>query len=75
MAGNLKQAEFLADTLAHKITKLLTERNNLRTELARKSSGSLERDKAFVQAYKHAVIDRAYSDMKASRLEHLLLIR
>ena len=75
MANNLKQAEFLADTLAHKIIKLLTERNNLRAELARKSSGSLERDKAFVQAYKHAVIDKAYSELKASRLEHLLLIR
>ena len=75
MAGNLKQAEFLADTLAHKVIKLLTERNNLRTDLARRSSGSLERDKAFVQAYKHAVTDRAYSEIKASRLEHLLLIR
>ena len=75
MAGNLKQAEFLADTLAHKILNLVTERNNLRTDLARKSSGSLERDKAFVQAHKHSVIDRAYADIKAYRLEHLLLIR
>ena len=75
MAGNLKQAEFLADTLALRITKLLSERNNLRSELTRKSSGSLERDKAFVQVYKHAVIDKAYSAMTASRLEHLLLIR
>ena len=75
MANNLKQAEFLADTLAHKIIRLLTERNNLRSELARKSSGSLERDKAFVLAYQHAVIDKAYSQITASRLEHLLLIR
>ena len=75
MAGKLKQAEFLADTLSHKIVQLLTERNNLRTELARTSSGSLERDKAFVQAYKHEVIDRAYSGMKAYRLEYLLQIR
>ena len=75
MAGNLKQAEFLADTLAHRITQLLTERNNLRTELARKSSGSLDRDKAFIQSYKHAVIDRAYAELKACRLEYLLLVR
>ena len=75
MAGNLKQAEFLADTLAHKVIKLLTERNNLRTDLARRSSCSLGAGKAFVQAYKYAVTDRAYSEIKASRLEHLLLIR
>ena len=75
MAGNLKQAEFLADTLAHKILNLVTERNNLRSELARRSSGSLERDKAFVQTYKHAVIDRAYSGMTAYKLEHLLQVR
>ena len=75
MANNLKQAEFLADTLAHKIDNLLTERNNLRSELARKSNGSLDCDKAFVQACKHAAIDRTYAEMKASKLEHLLLIR
>lgn len=75
MASNLKSAEFLADTLAHKISIVLTERNNLRSELARRFSGSLERDKAFIQSYKHAVSDKAYSELKASRLEHLLLIR
>ena len=75
MAGNLKQAEFLADTLAHRISQILTERNNLRIDLARKSSGSLERDKAFIMAYKHSVCDKAYSELKAYRLEHLLLIR
>ena len=75
MAANLKGAEYLADTISHKLDQLLSERIFLRKELARKSDGSLEQEKAFVQSYRNAIIDNCCAAERASRLEHMLRVR
>ena len=75
MANGLKAAEYLADTLAHKVSQLIGERNMLRKELAAHTDGILEQDKAFIGMFRNGVIDGALSGMKACRLEHLLLVR
>ena len=66
MAANLNDAEYFADTIMNRVS---------RRELARKSDGTLEHDKAFVRAYQNNVADNSASSEKIARLEHMLLIR
>ena len=73
--ANILEADILADNLAKKFDSLIAERNALRSELARKSFGSLEHDKAFVSAYQNGIIDNSYAALKTSKLEHLLSLR
>ena len=73
--ANLKEAEYLADTISHRLSQLITERNNLRKELAGKSAGSLEQDKEFIRMYKAGVVESYAAMMKSARLERLLLVR
>ena len=75
MAANLTDAEYFADTILSRVNQLINERNILRRELARKSDGTLEHDKAFVRAYQNNIIDNALAEDKIARLEHMLLIR
>ncbi len=75
MAVNLNDAEYFADTILSRVQQLINERNILRRELARKSDGTLEHDKAFVHAYQNNIIDNAMSDEKIARLEHMLSVR
>ena len=75
MAANLNDAEYFADTIMNRVSQLINERNILRCELARKSDGTLEHDKAFVRAYQNNVADNSASSEKIARLEHMLLIR
>ena len=74
MAANLN-VEYFADTIMNRVEQLINERNTLRRELARKSDGTLERDKAFVRAYQDSVTDNSAASEKIARLEHLLMIR
>ncbi len=74
MAANLN-VEYFADTIMNRVEQLINERNTLRRELARKSDGTLERDKAFVRAYQDSVADNSAASEKIARLEHLLMIR
>lgn len=74
MAINLNDAEYFADTILSRVQQLINERNILRRELARKSDGTLEHDKAFVNAYQNNIINNALADEKIARLEHMLLI-
>ena len=71
----LKDAEYLADTIAHKVEQLMKERNMLRKELASRTDGVLEQDKAYVGSCRNAVIDGAMSGERVRRLERLLLVR
>ena len=75
MAINLNDPEYFADTILSRVQQLINERNILKRELARKSDGTLEHDKAFVNAYQNNIINNALADEKISRLEHMLLIR
>ena len=72
--ANILDADKLVDILADKVDILLAEREALRSELARKSSGSIEHDKAFVMAYQNSIADCYSAAVYASRLEHLLLL-
>ena len=72
--ANILDADKLADALSEKFNLLLAEREALRSELARKSSGSIEHDKAFVMAYQNSIADCYSAAVYASRLEHLLLL-
>ncbi len=75
MAVNLNDAEYFANTIMSRVEQLLNERDILRRELARKTDGTLEHDRAFVRAYQNSVIDNASASEKIARLEHLLSIR
>ena len=72
---NLKESEYLADTISHRISQLITERNNLRRDLAGKSAGSVEQDKEFIRMYQTGITDNYAAIIKTARLEHLLLLR
>ena len=73
--ANLKEAEYLADTIARRISRLMAERNNLRKELAGQSAGSIERDKEYIRMYREGISENNAAMMKALRLEHMLLVR
>ena len=75
MAVSLKEAEYSTDIILHRVEQLVSERNNLRKELSRKSAGNLEQDKAFVMSYQNSVIDNFYASQKITKLENLLMIR
>ncbi len=75
MAANFNDTQLLAEAVEKRIEQLLIERDNLRRELARKSSGSIEQDKAFIQAYQNGIIDNELSAVKTAKLEHMLMIR
>ncbi|MBQ3347167.1 MAG: hypothetical protein IJG51_01815 [Synergistaceae bacterium] len=74
MAVNLNDAEYFADTIMSRVEQLINERDILRRELARKSDGTLEHDRAFVRAYQNNVVDNAAASEKIARLEHMLMI-
>ena len=73
-ADTLDKAENSAENLFSKIEQLLEERNILRGELARKSDSNLDRDKAFVRAYKENIFSAALASDKIAKLEHFLTI-
>ncbi len=75
MAVNLNDAEYFADTIFSRVEQLISERNILRRELARKSDGTLEHDKAFVKAFQDNVINNSAASEKIARLEHMLMMR
>ncbi|MBR1658571.1 MAG: hypothetical protein IJ697_08940 [Synergistaceae bacterium] len=75
MAVNLNDAEYFADTIMRRVEQLLNERDILRRELARKSDGALEHDKAFVRAFQNNAVDNAAASEKIARLERMLSIR
>ena len=73
--ANLKEAEYLAETLMHKLEQLMKERAMMRKELARRSDSSLEQEKAFVGAFRDAILEGAVSSARVYRLEHMLMLR
>ena len=75
MASILNSAEVLADNIFHRIDDLLNERSTLRSEFSRKSIGSIDQEKAFVHACQNGIIDSALSASRASKLEHMLMVR
>lgn len=75
MAGNLNNAEFLADNISQKLLQLIHDYKSLRKELSVKSSGGLELDKAFVMAFRKNILDNTSSTLKATKLEHMLMTR
>ena len=73
--ANLKEAEYLAETLMHKLEQLMKERAMMRKELARRSDSSLEQEKAFVGAFRDAIMDAGVNASRVYRLEHMLMLR
>lgn len=73
--AKLQEAEYLADTIAHRISQLIDERNNLRRELAGASAGSIERDKEYIRMYREGITESNAAMLRALRLEHMLLVR
>ena len=75
MVFNLNDAEYFADTIYSRVKQLISERDILKSELARQSNGTMEQDKAFVKAYQDNVFNNDSASVKIARLEHLLMIR
>lgn len=75
MAGNLNNAEFLADNISQKLLQLIHDYKSLRKELSLKSSGGLELDKAFVVLFQNNILDNASFAAKNTKLEHMLMTR
>ena len=75
MGVNLNDAEYFADAISKRIGQLIDERNILRRELSRNSSGNLEQSKEFVRLFQENIISNAASAEKFERLEHILLMR
>ena len=73
--ANLKETEYLADTITHKVEQLMKERIMLRAELERRSSRSLEGEKALAAAFRASIIDGALNAARVDRLEHMLMLR
>ena len=74
-ANFLDEAENAAENLFNKVKQLLDERNILRGDLAKKSDSNLDRDKAFVCAYKENIISSDLASDKIAKLEHFLTMR
>ena len=75
MSLGLTEIEYFADSLNGRVKQLLKERDSLRKELARKSDGTIERDKEFVRACLDNIINKNIYSGKIARLEHILLTR
>ena len=71
----LNEIEFYADAISERLDNLLRERSILRRELARKTDGTLEREKEFVRMYQENIVNDALYSEKVARLEHILLTR
>ncbi|MBQ4469753.1 MAG: hypothetical protein IJR35_03790 [Synergistaceae bacterium] len=71
----LNEIEFYADAISERLDNLLRERSILRRELARKTDGTLEREKEFVRMYQENIVNYALYSEKVARLEHILLTR
>lgn len=71
----INSPEILADNVLQKLEQVLNERKFLRKELSRKSSGSMELDKAFVMIFRNNILDIASASMNAVKLEHMLMMR
>ena len=72
MSGKLKQAEYLAETIAHKADQLIAESERLREELSRVREVMLRTDKAFVEAWRKDVQGRGVFQSWVLKLEHFL---
>ena len=75
MPVNLNDAEYFADKILQRVDQLINERNTLRHEIARRSSGGLEHEKDFVRAYQDNVMNMASASDKFARLEHMLMLK
>lgn len=75
MAASFNDTEFFADTILKRVEQLVNERDILRRELSRTSTGTLEHDKAFVRAFQNSIADNEAASEKIARLEHMLMIR
>lgn len=73
--ANLKEAEYLAETITHKLEQFMKERAMMRKELVRRSASSIEQEKAFVGAFRGGVLDGAVNASRVYRLEHMLMLR
>lgn len=73
--ASIKEAEYLADTIAHKVSQLMTERDNLRRELVGRTSANIERDKEYIRMYQAGVVESSAAQQKAMRLERILQVR
>ncbi len=56
MSIGLTEIEYFADSLNGRVKQLLKERDSLRKELARKSDGTIERDK--IARLEHILLTR-----------------
>ena len=75
MSIGLTEIEYFAESLNQRVNQILHERDSLRKELARRSDGSIERDKEFVRACIDNIINKNIYSGKIARLEHILLTR
>ena len=75
MPVNLNDAEYFADKILQRVDQLINERNILKRELSRRSSGSLEQEKDFVRTYQDNIINAASASDKITRLEHMLMLK
>ena len=75
MSIGLTEIEYFAESLNKRVNQILHERDSLRRELARRSDGSIERDKEFVRACIDNIINKNIYSGKIARLEHILLTR
>ncbi len=73
--GRLREAQYLADTIAHKVAQLTSEREQLRSELAARTLSDIRRDKEHVKLCRGGVLQCSAAEQRALRLERMLLVR
>jgi len=74
MAINLNDAEYFADTISKRVDSLLNERDVLRREISRHTSGNLENNKAFVRCFQENILAGAMNEQRITKLERILLM-
>ena len=75
MAINLNDAEYFADTISKRVDSLLNERDALRREISRNTSGNLENNKSFVRCFQENILVNAMNEQRITKLERILLMK
>lgn len=71
----MNDAEYFADAISQRVGQLINERDLLRRELSRNSSGSLEHNKEFVRAFEENIISSSIAADRIAKLEYILAVR
>lgn len=75
MAVNLKQGEYLADTILHKAEELMAERARLREELMRRTRRGLMQEKAIAVMFEREKMESVAREERERKLLRMLGVK